>query len=87
MPEPCSLREMESVEGFDADQKESLRSRKRAKGNAELTETEKWRDIYRILFPHVEPDDIPSPCKFNHCCAVVLCCISDSTQSTSMENS
>ena len=65
MPEPCSLRDMEPVEGFDADQKGRLKSRKRAKGNAEATsESVKWRDVYRILFPRVEPDDIPSPCKF-----------------------
>ena len=64
MPEPCSLREMEPVEGFDADQKTRLQSRKRAKGNAEaVSEIDKWRDVYRILFPHVESDDIPSPCK------------------------
>ena len=56
---------MEHVEGFDADQKERLQSRKRVKGSAEAaSETDKWRDVYRILFPHVESDDIPSPCKF-----------------------
>jgi len=66
MPEPCSLGEMEPVEGFDADQKERLRSRKRAKGVVEGSETYKWRGVYSVLFPHVEPDDIPSPCKFKH---------------------
>ena len=54
---------MEHVEGFDAAQEKSLRSRKRAKGHPGLSETEKWREVYKILFPHVEYDDIPSPCK------------------------
>ncbi|KAF5547850.1 Nicotinate-nucleotide diphosphorylase [Fusarium napiforme] len=57
--EPCRLREMEYVEGFDAVQERSLRSRKRA--NQKLSETEKWRRIFNILFPHVLDDDIPSP--------------------------
>src|SRR6478609_5629751 len=61
MPEPCCLREMEHVEGFDAVQEGRLRSRKKAKGVAEQSEAEKWRDVYKILFPHVEDDDIPSP--------------------------
>ncbi|GAB1316411.1 hypothetical protein MFIFM68171_06621 [Madurella fahalii] len=61
LPEPCSLRDMEHVEGFDAAQERSLRSRKRTKGQTELSETEKWREMYKILFPHVDYDDIPSP--------------------------
>ncbi|KAK0639560.1 hypothetical protein B0T16DRAFT_245725 [Cercophora newfieldiana] len=50
---------MEHVEGFDAVQERSLRSRKRA--NPEHSETEKWREVYRILFPHVTHEDTPSP--------------------------
>ncbi|KAF5581794.1 Nicotinate-nucleotide diphosphorylase [Fusarium pseudocircinatum] len=57
--DPCPLREMEYVEGFDAAQERSLRSRKRA--NQKLTETEKWRRVFNILFPHILGDDIPSP--------------------------
>ncbi|KAM5362064.1 hypothetical protein ACJZ2D_012731 [Fusarium nematophilum] len=60
-PQPCPLREMEHVEGFDAAQERSLKSRKRA--NPELSETEKWKRVFQILFPHVLDDDIPSPCK------------------------
>lgn len=51
---------MEHVEGFDAAQEDRLRSRKKAKGIAEPSEAERWRDVYKILFPH---DDVPSPCK------------------------
>lgn len=61
--EPCPLREMEYVEGFDAAQERSLKSRKRA--GQTLSEAEKWRRVFKILFPHVLDDDIPSPCKFN----------------------
>ncbi|RBA15373.1 hypothetical protein FPRO05_12447 [Fusarium proliferatum] len=57
--EPCPLREMEYVEGFDAAQERSLKSRKRA--GQTLSEAEKWRRVFKILFPHVLDDDIPSP--------------------------
>ncbi|CCT70488.1 uncharacterized protein FFUJ_06466 [Fusarium fujikuroi IMI 58289] len=57
--EPCPLREMGYVEGFDATQERSLKSRKRV--NQKLSETEKWRRVFKILFPHVLDDDIPSP--------------------------
>ncbi|KAG4258035.1 hypothetical protein FPRO03_02990 [Fusarium proliferatum] len=57
--EPCPLREMGYVEGFDATQERNLRSRKRA--NQKHSETEKWRRVFKILFPHVLDDDIPSP--------------------------
>ncbi|KAG5802020.1 hypothetical protein H9Q74_010543 [Fusarium xylarioides] len=57
--EPCPLQEMEYVEGFDAAQERSLKSRKRA--NQKLSETEKWRRVFNILFPHILEDDIPSP--------------------------
>ncbi|KAF4440824.1 Nicotinate-nucleotide diphosphorylase [Fusarium acutatum] len=57
--ESCPLREMEYIEGFDVVQERSLRSRKRA--NQKLSETEKWRRVFKILFPHVLEDDIPSP--------------------------
>ncbi|KAF5534680.1 Nicotinate-nucleotide diphosphorylase [Fusarium mexicanum] len=57
--ESCPLQEMEYVEGFDAVQERSLRSRKRA--SQKLSETEKWRRVFNILFPHVLDDDVPSP--------------------------
>ncbi|KAK0622600.1 hypothetical protein B0T14DRAFT_426607 [Immersiella caudata] len=59
LPDPCSLKHMEHVEGFNAGQERSLRSRKRA--SPELSETDKWRDVYKILFPHITSDEIPSP--------------------------
>jgi hypothetical protein len=53
---------MEHVEGFDEAQERSLKSRKRL--GRELSEDDKWRRVFKILFPHVLDDDIPSPCKF-----------------------
>lgn len=47
--------------GFDAFQKEQLRSR--PKGYKHMSETQKWCHIYTILFPETAPTDIPSPCK------------------------
>jgi hypothetical protein len=62
MTKPCPLRDIELIEGFDSTQEQSLKSRKRA--NPELSETGKWREVFKILFPDVEDDDIPSPCKY-----------------------
>jgi hypothetical protein len=53
---------MEPIEGFDEAQERSLKSRKRP--GRELSEDDKWRRVFKILFPHVSDDDIPSPCKF-----------------------
>ncbi|KAI0875669.1 hypothetical protein GGS24DRAFT_499620 [Hypoxylon argillaceum] len=58
-PIPCELGEREPIEGFNADQERQLKSRKK-KGHV-VSETEKWRAVFQILFPHVPIDDIPSP--------------------------
>ncbi|XTI87777.1 hypothetical protein V2W45_1309885 [Cenococcum geophilum] len=47
-------------QGFNEDQKKKLKSRK---GRKDMPEEEKWKDIYRILFPSDPESDIPSPCK------------------------
>ncbi|WQF82866.1 hypothetical protein CDEST_07880 [Colletotrichum destructivum] len=46
------------VEGFDRDQKERLQSKKRG-GVGVKSDEEKWKDIFRILFP--DCDEIPGP--------------------------
>jgi hypothetical protein len=56
---PCELSEETTIEGFDEAQKEKLKSRKNLN---KMTENEKWRQIYKILFPDVAADHIPSPC-------------------------
>jgi len=54
-----------SSEGIDATQEKLLRSRKR-KHMRQLSEEEKWADMYLILFPDADPTGIPSPCKSRH---------------------
>ncbi|KAI0864349.1 hypothetical protein F4860DRAFT_511208 [Xylaria cubensis] len=56
---PCELGEKEPVEGFDTNQERQLRSRK--KKSHIVSEIDKWNAVYQILFPHVSPDNIPSP--------------------------
>ncbi|KAL8365206.1 hypothetical protein RB595_004149 [Gaeumannomyces hyphopodioides] len=62
-PEPCEVREPELHDGFTQAQEKRLRSRKkdRAAGAEDLTEAQKWRQMYRILFPDVREEEIPSP--------------------------
>lgn len=52
-------------EGFTKEQEKRLRSRK--KTHADMTDEDKWREIYTILFPDDDPSAIPSPCKWIKC--------------------
>jgi hypothetical protein len=64
--EPCGMRPKENIEGFDKLQLERLRSRK--KSQTEPSEEDKWRDVYRILFPIDDDFAMPSPCEStDHC--------------------
>lgn len=45
--------------GIDNETKERLKSRR---GIQNISEEEKWKHMYKVLFPRTE--DIPSPCKF-----------------------
>ncbi|KAI0974137.1 hypothetical protein F4678DRAFT_424730 [Xylaria arbuscula] len=58
-PIPCELKESEPIEGFDADQERQLRSRK--KKSHVVSEVDKWRAVFQILFPHILVEEIPSP--------------------------
>jgi hypothetical protein len=46
------------VEGFDLDVEAKLKRRR--KTTPDQTDTERWEEIYRLLFPG---EDIPFPCK------------------------
>ena len=59
--EPCKMRPKENIEGFDKLQLERLRSRK--KSQTEPSEEDKWREVYRILFPIDDASSMPSPCE------------------------
>ncbi|KAI8286072.1 hypothetical protein K4K60_000717 [Colletotrichum sp. SAR11_57] len=53
----CEVLEGVSVEGFDEVQEKQLKSKKR--GRVVKSEQDKWREIYRILFP--DSSEIPDP--------------------------
>jgi hypothetical protein len=59
----CEIQVVKPLEGFDKTQEEKLRSRKREV--TKLSEIEKWKMVYKILFPDDEEAAMPSPCKFD----------------------
>jgi len=59
----CDIKEKIMIEGFDKKQEEKLKSRKRNHQNQ--TEEQRWKELYNILFPEDNEQDIPSPCTPN----------------------
>ena len=55
----CEFKSFVPTEGITTAIEKQLRSRK--KGHASQTQEDRWKDIYRILFP-MEP--VPDPCEF-----------------------
>jgi hypothetical protein len=55
----CDVREQTPPEGFDKEQERRLKSKK--KSQTYQTEEEKWKSVYRILFPDDGEADIPTP--------------------------
>ena len=53
------MREQVPLEGFDKEQERRLKSKK--KSQVYQTEEEKWKCVYRILFPDDGEADIPTP--------------------------
>ena len=56
--EGCDLRNGQLKEGLDQGKIERLKDRKIFSG---MDEMEKWRAVYRILFPNEDISQIPSP--------------------------
>jgi hypothetical protein len=56
----CELKEGDPVEGFDNDVFEKLKRRKKASRDQPVEA--RWREIYCLLFPEDDQDNIPSPC-------------------------
>ncbi|KAK0708627.1 hypothetical protein B0H67DRAFT_345421 [Lasiosphaeris hirsuta] len=54
----CNLNTETPIEGFTPDQGQAMRSRKSGRG---LSEVEKWKGLYLILFPECNPDETPEP--------------------------
>ncbi len=61
-PRGCEIQESVPLEGFDKDQERRLKSKKRSQ--TYQSEEEKWKGVYRILFPDDTEEDMPNPCKF-----------------------
>jgi hypothetical protein len=60
LPENCPLRQADPIDGLSKAQEQELRKRKKTT----LSEEDKWKEMYRILFPDDSDEDIPSPCEF-----------------------
>lgn len=58
-PQHCLERDKPELNGFDSTQEIQLRSRT----GVPFDEEERWRHVYRILFPHDDHDNMPSPCE------------------------
>ncbi|RYP83759.1 hypothetical protein DL770_005337 [Monosporascus sp. CRB-9-2] len=57
---PCQKRDNDTLlDGFSKAQEKQLRSRK--KSDVNVTDEDKWREIYHILFPDDDLETIPSP--------------------------
>ncbi|KAI0378012.1 hypothetical protein F5Y04DRAFT_165659 [Hypomontagnella monticulosa] len=58
--QPCDLQMVEDqLDGVNSEQEAQLKSRK--KDSTNKSEEEKWVDMYCIIFPSVDPSDVPSP--------------------------
>ncbi|KAI2642297.1 hypothetical protein GGS21DRAFT_501846 [Xylaria nigripes] len=57
--DPCKKSNAAPDEGIDQDTERKLRERK--KHNCDLSETQRWKDMYALLFPGVDRNEIPSP--------------------------
>ncbi|KAI1426262.1 hypothetical protein F5Y12DRAFT_783998 [Xylaria sp. FL1777] len=57
--DPCKKSHVAPEEGIDQDTERKLRERKRP--NSGQTETQRWNEIYLLLFPDADRNAIPSP--------------------------
>lgn len=59
---PCEkLDVVPLLQGIDETTEAKLKVRK--KNCPGMTDEQRWRDIYMILFPEANPNAVPSPCK------------------------
>lgn len=56
--EICQVKPGHPPDGLTPEMERKLRSRKKA--HRDQTDEDRWRDMYRLLFPN---EDVPSPCK------------------------
>lgn len=65
---PCSKKDIDLDFDISSEVQESIRTRDSRKKNITGSEKvdldeEKWKTIFKLIFPQVETDDIPLPCK------------------------
>jgi hypothetical protein len=63
LPQGCEVKPAELPEGCSKEQEKLLRKRKRGLGSEE----NKWKDMFKCLFPDDNPNMIPTPCKDFRC--------------------
>jgi hypothetical protein len=51
----------ENFDGLDDEQEKALRAR----SMTSCTDMERWKDMWLILFPDENDNDVPNPCKCN----------------------
>ena len=54
----CDVVSGNPLEGITPENEKRLKSKKKSHPNQ--TDEDRWRDIYRLLFPH---EDVPCPCQ------------------------
>jgi hypothetical protein len=58
---PCAKRDRVRVQGIDETMEKKLRERR--KTSPGVSEEQKWKEIYMILFPKANKNALPSPCE------------------------
>lgn len=59
----CQIKSRAIADGCDRDQEKLLRSKKRSA--VVKSESDKWKQVWKILFPEDTDDQIPTPCKLS----------------------
>ncbi|KAK8107350.1 uncharacterized protein PG998_009363 [Apiospora kogelbergensis] len=57
--DPCRKKDIAAAQGIDEQQEKKLKERKRV--GSSVTDEQRWRDIYMILFPGANKNSLPSP--------------------------
>ena len=63
-PQACETRSRVIADGYDRDQERLLRSKK--KPAVVQSESDKWKQVWKTLFPEDGDNDIPTPCKLSY---------------------
>ncbi|KAK8026093.1 hypothetical protein PG990_003916, partial [Apiospora arundinis] len=57
--DPCRKKDIAAAQGIDEQQEKKLKERKRV--GSSVSDEQRWRDIYMILFPEANKNSLPSP--------------------------